>query len=386
MKNSNKNPLHYQGDVAKLRCHGVYVQANGITQDDVVLAVKRFLASTMGAEEEPGGAGVDSADLKKRDLIGIAVLPPAPDVDGTDWIGIYDSRRLSSWDEELRQALNAYLSVPTFSFDILPENRFTSIGESCYSYGDGFTGIARKSTNTREKTLYEADRFPYPFFTPTDPVEGIVWLRFRLDGEILGWMLELKEFWLPERQEVRRRLIDGEPLDSPPHPQRDIEPLLVVYASNPTKLTIEQAERLACAGAVHPALIDRLNKLAYKVHDSNIPMALAIYRAMLAVPPPKKGPARSAWLQAANNALVITNMAKLYAESAELADRVIQYVRENPYIAHSAACSYAATGRCDDAFEQVKLAVELNYEHLDRLRADANLGVLLDRAVFEKTH
>ncbi|MCL2777188.1 MAG: hypothetical protein FWD73_04225 [Polyangiaceae bacterium] len=187
-----KDPLRYKGDETKLRGGGVYVRAEGITQDDVVLAVKRFWASTKAAEEEPGDAGISGADFKRHGLLGVAILPAAPDADGSDWIGVYDTAPYSheEWLDDLCRALNAYLAVPVFSFYIGPKTRLASHGES------GYAGLARKPTRTWDKTLRAVDRFPYPFFAPADPVEGVVWLRFRIASDVLLRKLEFeKEFW-----------------------------------------------------------------------------------------------------------------------------------------------------------------------------------------------
>jgi tetratricopeptide (TPR) repeat protein len=115
----------------------------------------------------------------------------------------------------------------------------------------------------------------------------------------------------------------------------------------------------------------------------NTSIGLAAYRSLLTLPPPKIGQPRQAWMRAANNALVLTHAQGVFDESARLADRVVQYVDENPYITHAAACSYAAVGRYDDALEQARLAVKLGYEYLDRLRVDTDLGLLLDRHDFQ---
>lgn len=53
------------------------------------------------------------------------------------------------------------------------------------------------STRSRDKTVTEADRFPYPFFTYAEGthIEGARWLRFRF-GPRTGHTLEfVKDFW-----------------------------------------------------------------------------------------------------------------------------------------------------------------------------------------------
>jgi len=131
--------------------------------------------------------------------------------------------------------------------------------------------------------------------------------------------------------------------------------------------------------------VTQLTALAYYAKDKNPQAALAVYRVVLGAAPPETDvkSARTSWLQSANNALVISHAQKLFDESAQLADQVVQYARENPYITHSAACSYAAVKRYDDAFAQVKLAVDLGYHHLDKVRVDKDLGPLLQRGDFK---
>jgi len=145
----------------------------------------------------------------------------------------------------------------------------------------------------------------------------------------------------------------------------------------------EDADRMTRVALAFPALIPELEAFAYHAKDSNLPVALAVYRLVVATPPPADGDARTSWLQTANSALVITHEQKLYAESAHLADELARYARENPYITHSAACSYAAVERYDDALAMAKLAVELDYDHLDKLKVDKDLGPLLKRPEFK---
>jgi hypothetical protein len=175
------------------------------------------------------------------------------------------------------------------------------------------------------------------------------------------------------------RLAHGERLDEAALKTLIDDVQRVLAATSPTDLA-----RLARAALEHASLVPQVSLLAYYAQQSNALGALAVYRALAASPPPAEAEARESWLQAANNALVLTHQHEDYAESAALADRVVAYARENPHITHSAACSYAAVQRYDDAFAQAKLAVELGYKHLDKLRVDKDLGPLLQRADFKK--
>ena len=67
-----------------------------------------------------------------------------------------------------------------------------------------------------------------------------------------------------------------------------------------------------------------------------------------------------------------------------IADRAQPVAHENPYIYHSAACAYAAVGDYAKAFEQVKLAVEHEYDHLGKVEVDNDLGPLLEWPEFKE--
>ena len=108
------------------------------------------------------------------------------------------------------------------------------------------------------------------------------------------------------------------------------------------------------------------------------PAALAILRAVLALPEPPPGPgeARTALVMAWNNACIHAHALGDFALAVELADGGQKFAPENPYIYHSAACAYAATGQVDRALEQVSRAIEHNYEHSEKMETDADLASL----------
>ncbi|MEZ4398961.1 MAG: hypothetical protein R3B06_03030 [Kofleriaceae bacterium] len=159
--------------------------------------------------------------------------------------------------------------------------------------------------------------------------------------------------------------------------------LLVQARQGAAALDVAEVERLARAAAAHPGLIAQVAALAHAAHGTNSDAALAVYGALLAAPIPPDGYARTSWLYAANNALIVSHAARRFADSARMADQVVQYAPENLHITHAAACSYAAVGRHDDALAQVARAVELGYPHLDRMKVDPDLGPLLARADFQ---
>lgn len=176
----------------------------------------------------------------------------------------------------------------------------------------------------------------------------------------------------------RAKLERGEPV-----PEATLQVLLREAQQGAGTLDVAAAERLARAAVGFPKLAADIAAVAYYAKDQNMDAAIATSLVLFEAPPPPEGRARTAWLQSANNTLIFTHSAKRYEESARLADQVVGYARENPYITHAAACSYAAVGRYDDAFDQVKQAIALGYDHVDRVAVDTDLGPLLARADFQ---
>ena len=117
---------------------------------------------------------------------------------------------------------------------------------------------------------------------------------------------------------------------------------------------------------------------------------LGLYDRIASLPVPDDDHARTTYLQAINNACVRAHAARAYELAARIADRAQPIAHENPYIYHSAACAYAAVGDYAKAFEQVKLAVEHEYDHLPKVETDRDLGPLLEwpefKALFRDWH
>ncbi len=105
------------------------------------------------------------------------------------------------------------------------------------------------------------------------------------------------------------------------------------------------------------------------------PQALAMLRRIIALPVPSKDhpEVRSAYVMAWNNACIHAHALGDYALAVELADGGQSYGVENPYIHHSAACAYTATGQIDRAIAQVALAIEREYEHAEKMETDNDL-------------
>jgi tetratricopeptide (TPR) repeat protein len=102
-----------------------------------------------------------------------------------------------------------------------------------------------------------------------------------------------------------------------------------------------------------------------------------LYDRLLALPVPEDGRERRSYVLAINNACVQAHTAKDFETAVRIADRAQAVAHENPFIYHSAACAYAAVGAYEKALEQVKLAIAHDYEHLDKLQRDSDLGELL---------
>ncbi len=140
-----------------------------------------------------------------------------------------------------------------------------------------------------------------------------------------------------------------------------------------------------------PDDVTLLADLAYRAIEAERRAdSLALYDRLLSLPLPDEGDERTSYLRALNNACIQAHAAKAYELAVKIADRAQPIAHENPYIYHSAACAYAATGDYAKALEQVRLAVEHDYEHLAKVEVDSDLGPLLEwpefKALFRDWH
>jgi tetratricopeptide (TPR) repeat protein len=134
-----------------------------------------------------------------------------------------------------------------------------------------------------------------------------------------------------------------------------------------------------------PGDVSLLAALAWKsIQAGQRDCAIALYDRVLALPIPVDGEDRQNYLRAINNACIQAHAAKAYEAAVRIADRAQPVAHENPYIFHSAACAYAAAGDYARAFEQVKLAVQHEYEHLSKVEVDSDLGPLLEWPEFKE--
>jgi photosystem II stability/assembly factor-like uncharacterized protein len=134
-----------------------------------------------------------------------------------------------------------------------------------------------------------------------------------------------------------------------------------------------------------PNSVNLLSTVAYEaIEAERTDAALALYDRLLDLPiPDDDSVERTNYLRAINNACIQAHEVKAHDLAVRIADRAQPYASENPHIYHSSACAYAAVGNLAKAFEQVKLAVEHDYEHLDKLEVDVDLGPLLEWPAFQ---
>ncbi|NVB76969.1 MAG: hypothetical protein HOV81_01120, partial [Kofleriaceae bacterium] len=150
-------------------------------------------------------------------------------------------------------------------------------------------------------------------------------------------------------------------------------------------------DRLGKLVPLLPPNVNLLSTLAFKaIKAKQGEQALALYERLLDLPIPDDGDERTNYLRALNNACVQAHAAKEYDVAVRIADRAQPVAHENPYIYHSAACAYAAVGNYNRAFEQVKLAVAHDYDHLGKVEVDTDLGPILEwpefKALFRDWH
>jgi thioredoxin 1 len=116
------------------------------------------------------------------------------------------------------------------------------------------------------------------------------------------------------------------------------------------------------------------------------PERLPLLDWVIAQPPPqdRNSPAWQGWLASWNNACISAHAVGDFARAVEIANRAQPWTDDNPYILHSAACAYAAAGDLDRAFGQVEKAIRLDYDHLDKLEKDTDLGAIVEWPQFKK--
>jgi len=143
-------------------------------------------------------------------------------------------------------------------------------------------------------------------------------------------------------------------------------------------------DRMAKLAPLLPDDVNLMADLAWKaIQSTHREIAISLYDRLLALPIPDDGDERTNYLRAINNACIQAHAAKAYDAAVRIADRAQPVAHENPYIYHSAACAYAAAGDYARAFEQVKLAVAHDYDHLAKVETDTDLGPILEWPEFK---
>jgi hypothetical protein len=150
-------------------------------------------------------------------------------------------------------------------------------------------------------------------------------------------------------------------------------------------------DRLAVLVPLLPDNVNLISEVAAKAIEGRLrDPAMALYDRILALPIPEDGDERMNYLRALNNACVQAHAAKAYEAAARIADRAQPVAHENPYIYHSAACAYAALGDYAKALDQVRLAIQHEYDHVSKVEVDHDLGPLLEwpefKAMFRDWH
>ena len=157
-----------------------------------------------------------------------------------------------------------------------------------------------------------------------------------------------------------------------------------LFAELAEAILVHAPNRMAKLIPVLPPNVTLLAKIAHDaIQADERDHALALYDRVLELPIPDEGDARTNYLRSLNNACIQAHAVKAYDAAARIADRAQPFAHENPYIYHAAACAYAAVGDLAKAFQQVKLAVEHDYEHLEKVESDRDLGNLLEWPEFQ---
>ncbi len=191
-----------------------------------------------------------------------------------------------------------------------------------------------------------------------------------------------------------RLLVIGEIAEHAPPPTADANPLAdalalldeqTARATDPEELADLVGAIARHAPAALPTILEKVPAVASLVpylYNASFaverPQALAILRRVLALPEPPQGTgeARTALVMAWNNACIHAHALAEYQLAVELADGGQRFAPENPYIYHSAACAYAAVGDIDRAIDQVRQAIDHEYEHTEKMETDIDLAPL----------
>ncbi len=169
-------------------------------------------------------------------------------------------------------------------------------------------------------------------------------------------------------------LLDTDAFDAGPEEQ--IADALAAVASHVPDALPDVLARVPQRGDI----VAHVFNASFRCDDVRVRLMLLEFAMDLPVPDP--GPHREAFTYAHNNACVLAHQIGDFPRAAQLADLAQQWADENPYIFHGAACAYVGVGRMDDAMRQVERALAVDYDNLEQLEADADLGALRSRPEF----
>jgi thioredoxin 1 len=173
----------------------------------------------------------------------------------------------------------------------------------------------------------------------------------------------------PDRLRDALPLIDAKTLDAVR--EERVGELLAQIGGIDTDALLEVLPRL-------PRTVEMITPIynaAFKLAD--LPTQLRMLELAMELPEPHGGHARSAYTFAFNNACVHAHAMKDYERARVYADRAQPYAAENPYIYHAAACAYAAVGELEKAMQQVEAVAASDYDKIDQVERDTDLGELL---------
>jgi len=155
----------------------------------------------------------------------------------------------------------------------------------------------------------------------------------------------------------------------------------------------DEAERLVHALRALPDVPDKLvltlvdGALDLLRFDEHRAQALPVIELLFDVAPAKPckrgDKAHAYFLAVLNSALHQTFAARQFGLCGRIAELARPHARGDASIPHNAACGFAAVGRYDDALAMCRIAIEVGYEEIDRMRTDTDLGPLLKRREFK---
>lgn len=173
----------------------------------------------------------------------------------------------------------------------------------------------------------------------------------------------------PKRMRDALPLIDAQTLDQVR--EERVGELLAEIAAVDHTAVLEVLPRLPRTAE----MVAPIYNATAKVED--LPTQIRMLELVMDLPEPEGGPGRVAYTFAFNNACVRAHAIGDFERARVFADRAQPYAAENPYIYHAAACAYVAVGELEKAMEQVERVAASEYDHVEQVETDRDLGELL---------